>query len=334
MYYKRNNKRFSVTGRGDYMSTSDFIIQYYTNLDACRKFFFDIKWPTGYYCEKCGCTHYYFMKISYENQDCYRCANCKHDERLLSNMIFQDDKLPLNVLLYGLFLIFTASNGISSIELSKELKVNYKTACLLQTKARILMKNSNSKKFLDSNFYESDVAYTGALSHNGKRGLGTDKQPFLIVLSTEQENQYPRFIKMQEVATDSSKIVQEYFEKYVIMSKERKLNTDGKTTYNILKNRMEVNNEVIDYDNDNHRLYFLNKIISNLNGQLVDRFHGVAKRMLPLYYSEFEWRFNHRNCKSILDKIKNYIIQSSIATRIMIRDSMDQYATARGLENT
>lgn len=328
-YYKRNNKKFSVTGRGDYMPTSDFIIQYYTNLDACRKFFFDIKWPTGYYCEKCGCTHYYFMKT----KNCYRCANCKHDERLLSNTIFQDNKLPLNVLLYGLFLIFTASNGISSLELSKELKVNYKTACLLQTKARILMKNSKSKKFLDSNFYESDVAYTGAPSHNGKRGLGTDKQPFLIVLSTEQENQYPCFVKMQEVATDSSKIVQEYFEKYVIMSKERKLNTDGKTTYNILKNRMEVNNEVIDYDNDNHRLYFLNKIISNLNSQLVDRFHGVAKRMLPLYYSEFEWRFNHKSCKSILDKIKNYIMQSSIATRKMIRDSMDQYATARGLEN-
>lgn len=55
------------------------------------------------------------------------------------------------------------------------------------------------------------------------------------MLSTEQENQYPRFIKMQEVATDSSKIVQECFEKYGIMSKERKLNTDGKTTYNILK---------------------------------------------------------------------------------------------------
>ena len=267
MYYKRNNKRLSVSGRGDYMSTSDFIIQYYTNLDACRKFFYDIKWPTGYYCEKCGCTHYYFMKT----KNCYRCANCKHDERLLSNTIFQDNKLSLNVLLYGLFLIFTANNSISSMELPKELKVNYKTACLLQTKACILMKNSNSKRFLDSDFYESDVAYTGAPSHNGKWGLGTDKQPFLIVLSTEQENQYPRFVKMQEVTTDSSNIIKGYFEKYVKMSKERKLNTDGKTTYNILKNRIEANNEVIDYDNDNHRLYFLNKIISNLNSQFIDR---------------------------------------------------------------
>ena len=112
MYYKRNNKRLSVSGRGDYMSTSDFIIQYYTNLDACRKFFYDIKWPTGYY----------FMKT----KNCYRCANCKHDERLLSNTIFQDNKLPLNVLLYGLFLIFTANNGISSMAHVKELFEMYK----------------------------------------------------------------------------------------------------------------------------------------------------------------------------------------------------------------
>ncbi len=118
MNYKRNNKRFSVAGRGEYLSTSDFIVEYYTNLDACRKFFFDMKWPTGYYCEKCGCTHYYFMK----SKNCYRCAHCKHDERLFTNTIFQDNKLPLNVLLYGLFLIFTAKKGICSLELSEELK--------------------------------------------------------------------------------------------------------------------------------------------------------------------------------------------------------------------
>ena len=71
---------------------------------------------------------------------------------------------------------------------------------------------------------------------------------------------------MQEVTTDSSNIIKGYFEKYVKMSKERKLNTAGKTTYNILKNRIEV----IDYDNDNHRLYFLNKIISKLNSQFIE----------------------------------------------------------------
>ncbi|MEE0078806.1 MAG: hypothetical protein U0I77_01710, partial [Holdemanella sp.] len=44
------------------------------------------------------------------------------------------------------------------------------------------------------------------------------------------------------------------------------------------------------------------------------------------------WRFNHRKCRSIMNKIKNYITQSGVATRKMIRDSVDQYAMARGLE--
>lgn len=171
MNYRRNNKRFSVAGRSEYLSIFDFIVKYYINLDACHKFFFDMKWPSGYYCEKYGCTRYYFMK----SKKCYRRAHCKHVERLFTNTIIQGNKLPLNMLLYGLILICTSKKGISSLELLEELKINNKTACRIQTKARILMKNSNSKRSLDLSFYESDVAYTGAPSHNGKRGLDTDK---------------------------------------------------------------------------------------------------------------------------------------------------------------
>ena len=54
--------------------------------------------------------------------------------------------------------------------------------------------------------------------------------------------------------------------------------------------------------------------------------------MLPLYYGEYEWRFNHRKCKSIMDKIKNYVTLSGVATRKMIRDSMDRYALTRKLK--
>ena len=89
-----------------------------------------------------------------------------------------------------MFLVFTDKRGISCVELAEELKVNYKTACLLQSKCRILMRNSNSCKSLDSSFYESDVAYIGAPS-KGKQGMSTEKQAYLIVLSSGQENKYP-----------------------------------------------------------------------------------------------------------------------------------------------
>lgn len=54
MNYRRNNKSFSVAGRGKYFSTSILL------------------WPTGYYYEKCECTYYYFMK----SKNCYRCVHC------------------------------------------------------------------------------------------------------------------------------------------------------------------------------------------------------------------------------------------------------------------
>ena len=46
----------------------------------------------------------------------------------------------------------------------------------------------------------------------------------------------------------------------------------------------------------------------------------------------FYWRFNYRKCRYIIDKIKNYITQSKVVTRKMIRNFVDQYTMARGLE--
>lgn len=115
------------------------------------------------------------------------------------------------------------------------------------------------------------------------------------------------------------------------MSEDRKLNTDGKATYNILKSKLEELNEKIDYEEDHHRLYFLNKIVSNFNSALNNVYHGIEKRMLPLYYSEYEWRFNHKNSKEILSKISKYIQKSSVCTRKMITNALNQYALKRGL---
>mgnify|MGYP003232921850 CR=1 FL=1 len=60
--------------------------------------------------------------------------------------VFELCKFALNVLLYGIFLIFSSKNGNSSENLALELKINYKTACLLYTKCRILMRVNQIKR--------------------------------------------------------------------------------------------------------------------------------------------------------------------------------------------
>ena len=152
--------------------------KYANNHDECVKYFFKMKWPVGFYCEKCGCTHYYSIKRG----DVFQCKECGHQHSLLSNTIFQDNKLDLYKLILGMYLFFTTNKGFSAIELANELEINYKTALLLCRKCRILISQSNSEKILDSFFYEADVAYIGSKSkEEHKQGVATEQQPFLGV---------------------------------------------------------------------------------------------------------------------------------------------------------
>ncbi|NJE41617.1 hypothetical protein E0K99_09900, partial [Faecalicoccus pleomorphus] len=84
-------------------------------------------------------------------------------------------------------------------------------------------------------------------------------------------------MKLKELAVDLGENIKKMFDQYVIMSPDRKLNTDGKSTYNVLTTKMQVQNEKIDYDKEEHQLYFLNKIVSNLNHQLPHVFHSIGK---------------------------------------------------------
>ena len=146
-------------------SMSDLINKYSLDHLACVQNFFNIKWPTGFYCDKCGCTHYYFN----EKRTLFECADCGHQHYLFAGTIFQDNKLPLFKLILGLYLFFSANKGCSAVELASELDVNYKAALKLCKKCRVLMTLSNSEKILDSMFYEADTLYIGAETSNKPR---------------------------------------------------------------------------------------------------------------------------------------------------------------------
>ena len=139
-------------------SMMQIINRYSHNPKACVGYFFNMKWPTGFYCEKCGCVHYYFL----ENRNVFECAKCGHQHYLFAGTIFQDNKLPLFKLILGLYLFFSANKGYSAIKMTSQLDIIYKTALKLCRKCRILMTLSNSEKILDSMYYEADTIYIGA----------------------------------------------------------------------------------------------------------------------------------------------------------------------------
>lgn len=297
-------------------SLFDIYEKYISNPQACIEFFFKIKWPNGFYCEKCGCTHYYEIT----DRKVFACSKCGHQHYLLAGTIFQDNKLPLAKLIVAIYLFFTSNKGINAIELSNLIGVNYKTALKLNRKCRILMAMSNSEKVLDNLFYEADVAYIGAETPDHP-GMSTDQQPVLFMLSTDRENEYPEYLKMCVLSVDNSANMDRFIPRKVKLSMDRTLNTDGKTTFQILSDRINVKSEKIVYTEDDHRLKWINIIIGNIKNNITGIYNGVPKRSLPLFLHEQEWRFNHRNSgKSIMEKVSKYIRNSfPLTDEIIIR---------------
>lgn len=195
----------------------------------------------------------------------------------------------------GLFLFFNNSKGISAMDMRSHLDVNYKTALLLCRKCRILMAESNSDKILDSMFYEADAAYTGASSKGEHmQGMATEKQPFLAVLSTLQENRYPQYLKLFTIPKDTKDMMEKFLNKSIVTGIERVLNTDGKSTFSPMSDKVTLQSDKISYENEEHKLYWLNIIIGNVKNLITGIYHGISKRDMPLFLQEQAYRFNHR----------------------------------------
>ena len=110
----------------------------------------------------------------------------------------------------------------------------------------------------------------------------------------------------------------------MVLSKDKVLNTGGKSTFNIMKDRIHVIHERIDYSECNHRLYCLNIIVGNIKNTIAGIYHGVRKIDLPLFFEEQEYLFNHRNTgNEVMLKIQEYISLSHTITRKQISLALD-----------
>lgn len=274
------------------MSLVTFNKLFFDNEEACRNFFFNVFHPEGFVCPECGCTHF---RILSTRSHTYQCTHCYHQVHLFAGTIFQDNKLPLYTLLLGIYLFVTAHNGISAEELANTIDVNRKTAQLLCRKIRYLMEIDNNCFNLQSQFLEADCFYIGGKTHNGKRGLGTDKRTILIALGTKKENNYPTRFKTSAIQSESKEAVLQFFKEHINYDKSTVLNTDADGAYNIMNERLTHKSQIIDHDKESQKLYWIHKIISNIESTIMGIYHGIDKKYIESYVHEYEWRFNHRN---------------------------------------
>lgn len=103
--------------------------------DQAFTLFREVRWGEGeeVACPVCGTVGKHYFQHTRKQ---WRCKDCNHTFSVTSGTIFAFHKLPLRVYLAAIAIYTNAVKGISALQLSRDLGVQYKTAFVLAHKIR------------------------------------------------------------------------------------------------------------------------------------------------------------------------------------------------------
>jgi len=276
--------------------------------EKCREKLFNLRWPDGHICDKCGCKE--SKKISTRNE--YICGGCGKQFSLISGTVFEGTKLSIQKWFCAIFLMSKDKRGISALELSRELNINYKSARLMS----INLKNAMTKREMEymlEGIIEMDEFYIGKGS-NGKRGRGTDKSKVLISLSKNEQKQM-QYLKLKVCDDLKSDTVNKFVKQNIKAGST--IISDGFKSYNSLL-EIDMKHEV-EISGKNDEYLSLHTIISNIKSFVLGTYHGLDTDELQICLNEFCYRFNRRYCHgSLFERLLNLCLKSTHLRRIDI----------------
>ena len=124
--------------------------------DQAFDMFKEARWGKGpVACPCCGGVEHYWLK----NRSQWRCKHkeCGKQFSITSGTIFHSAKMPLRVYLAAIALYSNCAKGMSALQMSRDLDVQYKTAFVLCHKMRESMVDVHTEKLTGT--VEMDAAY-------------------------------------------------------------------------------------------------------------------------------------------------------------------------------
>ena len=130
------------------------LVIYFSNEAICQQAIIDSRWPDGdVICPYCG-KHY--CKRSKKR---FHCTCCNRNFSCTVSTIFENTKISLLKWFMAMYLITSHKKGISSHQLSRDIKVTQKTAWYMAQKIRTLMPQTDEVSF--GGYVECDEVYIG-----------------------------------------------------------------------------------------------------------------------------------------------------------------------------
>ena len=277
----------------------EFQQQFFDNR-ACAKYLYELRWPDGFRCPECD--HHEAWKLAGETP-LYECKNCHRQTSIKAGTVMHRSKQSLTTWFWAAWLMTTHSNGISALQLQKQLGIRrYETAWLLESKLRKAMVAPGRNPLgglieIDESsipFHRKDEPQSGGQgrSHQGK---------MLIVGACEAKRAPEKYrnrkwitgrVRLSVIAGYDSDSLHAFIGQNIAPGSTGK--TDGHAPYG---SAPDITHErhVIGDGLAHETLPLVHLLFGNLKTWAKGVYHGLRPKHLQSYLDEYVFRANRRN---------------------------------------
>ncbi len=260
---------------------------------ACAEHLFCVRWPEGFRCPACGHPKGWALETKAWT---FQCAKCAKQTSVTSGTIMHGSKLALHVWFWAAYLMATHSNGISAMQLWKQLGLgSYKSAWLLAAKLRRAMVDPERNPL--SGLVEIDETTINHRTRNDPPAGGPGRShegKLLIAGAVEIVGRGPGRIRLAHVRDYSAGSLHPFIGTTTAPGTVAR--TDGWSAYpgapGVWHDR-----HVIGPMAAHIVLPWIHRVFSNLKTWALGVYHSLRRKHLQSYLDEFVFRFNRRRSR-------------------------------------
>jgi transposase-like protein len=244
-------------------------------------------------CPKCGCLDHYAIPTRRK----FKCAGCYAQFSVTSGTMFASHKLSFTDLLAAICLFVNGSKGMSAVQFSRDLDVQYKTAFVLAHKMREAVAAETANETLGGEV-EIDGAYFGGhVRPENRKEDRADRR-----LKVNQSDRRRVVVALRERGGRTLSFVRKSEAEGVEIARARlvakaKLFADEATHWDALEVQFEtgrINHSVSYSDGSGKHTNMVESYFSRLRRMVGGQHHFVSHKYLYQYANHAAWLEDHR----------------------------------------
>ena len=209
--------------------------------------------------------------------------------------MFENTKLPLTTWYLAIYLLTQSKNGLSAMDLMRQLGVSYNTAWMLKHKLLQAMRERDDSQPLGG-IVEMDDADLGGEASGGKRGRGADrKTPFLAAAQVTEDGR-PQRLRLSPVVGFRRRAVEAWAQQH--LRPGTIVRADGLACFRGVQAARCTHQPRVTGGGkgscETPGLIWVNTLLGNVKRAMDGTYHACAARYAGRYLAEFAYRFNRR----------------------------------------